>query len=724
MTDEICIDTLLDTTPRHTVLEEVVHTLCTMTQNDQPEFFRPVVAYFFAKMAGSMGATVRSEFEDRGMPINIYTVALASSGFGKGYSVSIMQDMFLKKFKERFMEETFEEVAERHLWELACERAVMSGKEEEEEKKIIDKQFERAGPVPFTFSSATPQAIKDVREKLMLAKLGSINFQVDEIGSNLISQTDALNLFLELYDYGHTEMRLVKNTADNQRFKELTGRTAANMLLFGTSSKLMDGSDTQRSFLEFLETGYARRCLFGWGIPGEQKARITPKERLKRLKERRTSSVDQQIQDHFGELADSARYGWEVVLDEDSTLALMEYEDQCKKRADEMSDYEVIRKPEMQHRHSKVLKLAGALAFVDGSTKATLTHIAQSIQIVEDSGRAFEKVITPVDPWIRLAKDLAALEGPVTEARLMDLPYYKSAKSTDRRNWMALAASWGYTNNVIIRKTYEDSIEFWEGESLQETQLDKLMLSYSNHEAYNYGADQAPFDEMHKLLAAPGMHWCNHSFKGGHRKSDNAIEGFNMVVIDVDGGVPLHLAHQELAEYAFITSTTKRHTADEHRYRLILPLSHRLNLDEDDYAEFMDNVMQWLPFASDPGARQRSKKWLTNPNTQIHVNQGNLLSALPFIPKTTKNEEFHREMEPLKSMDNLERWFAQRFTSGSRNNHMIRFALALLDTGMSYSDIERAVLSFNNRLSNGLTEDELRNTVLLTVAKKAYTPAA
>ena len=76
-------------------------------------------------------------------------------------------------------------------------------------------------------------------------------------------------------------------------------------------------------------------------------------------------------------------------------------------------------------------------------------------------------------------------------------------------------------------------------------------------------------------------------------------------------------------------------------------------------------------------------------------------------------------MVKLENLDNMERWFAQRMVSGNRNNQMLRFATMLVDTNqMSYQEIERRVLEFNAKLDNKLSEDELRQTVLITVARK------
>ena len=72
----------------------------------------------------------------------------------------------------------------------------------------------------------------------------------------------------------------------------------------------------------------------------------------------------------------------------------------------------------------------------------------------------------------------------------------------------------------------------------------------------------------------------------------------------------------------------------------------------------------------------------------------------------------------MANMDNLERWFAERMSSGNRNNTLLKFALALVDAGLTYIEIEGRVLNLNKQIQNPLTEDEIRNTVLITVAQK------
>ena len=96
----------------HPAIEDIVEVLCNKTQNTDRGFFRTEVAYFLAKMASIVRATIVTK--DRGeIPVNIYALALATSGFGKGHSVNIMENEFIKGFKRRFMEDTMPIIAEK-----------------------------------------------------------------------------------------------------------------------------------------------------------------------------------------------------------------------------------------------------------------------------------------------------------------------------------------------------------------------------------------------------------------------------------------------------------------------------------------------------------------------------------------------------------------------------------------------------------------------------------
>lgn len=709
--------------PHHIALEEISEVLCVKTGRDARPFFRTLAIYYMSVMASCMRARVNSPVYGE-LPVNSYVIALAGSGFGKGKSTGAMEDTIMCDFRNTFRDYVLQDQAEKNMNTLASRFAALRGGEEDKEYEKLAKEFATCGEYPFTFDGGSESAIKQVRQMLLLANCGSLNLQIDEIGTNLekIGTVEAMGAYLELYDKGKIKNKLLKNTADNKRGKELEGMTPANMLLFGTPDNLLDASALEKKFMLMLATGYARRCLFAWAeIP---RASGTDKITVDDIYARRTNPVNEAMTQkwcqHFASLADPAKLNWTVDVPEAVDKLIIAYELECLERAGKLGEFDAIRRAEMEHRYFRVLKIAGTLAFVEEALDMSEDHVKAAIKVVEESGAGFQSMLNREPAEAKLARFIASTGREMTHPELIqELPFYKAANKADRSDLLTLATAWGYKHHIVIKKSYVDGIELFAGEALKETNLEDLSLSWSKELSHGYDYVSVPFGDLPELTQAQGLHWANHAFLDQHRCEDKTIPGFDMLVFDVDGDVPLQTAHDLLEDYVFMTYTTKRHTPDNHRYRLILPMNYQLKLDAEDYRQFYRNVMTWLPFQVDESTVDRCRKWMTNDAGTYHQNaDGKLFDVLPFVPKTQKNEERQKEIKELGSLDNLERWFAQRIAEGNRNNNMIKFALALVDSGMDYNTVQQKVLSFNAKLSNGLSSDELQRTVLVTAAKR------
>lgn len=710
----------LDGVTHHPAIEEIVEVLNNRTQNTDKSFFRTVAAYFLGKMAASMRATIHTK--DRGeVPVNIYAMAFGSSGYGKGFSISILENEILDAFKSRMMSETFPVIADKNLWDLANTKAARDATDPQAEYDKYKAAFDRAGEYPFTFDSGTGAAVRQLRNKLLLGKIGSINYQVDELGSNLEGSTEILNTYLELYDQGLIKQKLIKNTSENVRDEDIGGKTPTNMLLFGTPVKVLDGGKTEDLFYSMLEVGFARRCIFGFGHQDKKASHsLTPEEIYRNLTQPQNSALIGKWRSIFYDLANPTKYSWVMLLQDDEAIELIRYKVECEKFADNLPDYREIQKAEVSHRYFKALKLAGAFAFVDGDSFITMENLKRAILLVEESGQAFQTILNREKSYVRLAKFIATEGTELTHADLHEaLPFYKTSVGA-RNEMISLATAWGYKQHIIIKKSYVDGIEMFKGETLKETNLSDMLFSFSDHFAYNYAENDTPvaFNQLHMLTQSKGMHWANHRFKNGHRSEETVIPGFNMIVFDIDGGVPISLAQEFFKDYKNLIYTTKRHTPTENRFRIILPLNYHLELDEEDYRLFMQSFAKWLPFEYDNHADQRSRKWLCHDGDFFYNEDGKLLDALQFIPRTSKNEQFEEEFKKVSSLDNLERWFASRMQEGNRNNNMLRFAMALVDSGMSYKEVKEKVNAFNKKISNKLSQNELDNTIFVTVSKQ------
>jgi hypothetical protein len=718
MTTKLLYDLdVIEKTPHHKAMSELVDLLCHRTGNVNRDFFQAEVAYFLGMIPSSMRAKIASP--ERGLiPINIYSIGLATSGFGKGHSVSILEEA-LSGFREEFMKSTFGQIAETSLFNMAVDIAAAKGGDEQKELEALENDYKKQGHAPFIFDSGTGPAVKQLRYKLLLAQIGAINFQMDEIGSNLVGNTEVLNTLLELYDLGKIKAKLVKNTPDNERGLDIAGSTPSNVLMFGTSSKLFDGSKIEEEFFSFLATGYARRCFFGMGKSEEFTPTVNPEDVYNALVSKNQSQALSKWKTHLTKFADPRYHGVEIDIPKEVGVELVAYRLFCEAQANQMPEHEEIRKAELSHRYFKSMKLAGVFAFLDDSPTITLDNLRQAIKVAEESGASFQNLLKRERNFVRLAKYIAASPDNLTHADLVeDLPYYPSS-TTARREMMDLAMAWGVSNHVVITKKVVSGVEFFSGSTLQETDLHKLTFSFSDHFAADYEPQEQPLDKLPKMLAAPGFHWSNHRFEGEHRAEDKVIPGFNMVVVDVDGGITLDAVHELLADYTFITSTTKRHTEEEHRFRLIMPTNYVLHLDKTDYKDFMNSFLLWLPFESDTSANQRAKKWMTHGGSQVHVNRGpQVVDVLPFIPKTKQNSEYVSSVADLGRLDHLERWFLNNMEVGSRNNNLLNYAMMLKDAGMGFAELEGKVLTLNEQMDNPLKKDEVQSTVLKSVAAK------
>lgn len=376
---------------------------------------------------------------------------------------------------------------------------------------------------------------------------------------------------------------------------------------------------------------------------------------------------------------------------------------------------------ELEHRYFKVMKLAGVYAFIDQQDEISPQHIEYAIKLAEDSGQAFVRLMTPQRPYIKLANYLAQTKTQVTLADLdEDLPSFRGSKAQkDEQIMMAIA--WGYKNNIVIKKSFTDSILFLHADTIQETNLDNLIVSYTNSPdmTSDYFNDTVSIENLSQLVQMADFHWLSHHVEHGYRKEENAIAGFNLLVLDVDSSTKLTTAMMLLKKYTAIYYTTKRHQENgEDRYRIILPLNYTLKLDSKEYKELYNNVINSLPFEVDAQCGQRAKKWLTNPNAQVHTVEGELFDILPFIPKTSKNEEREKLLQDQSQMDNLERWVINNTGDGNRNNMLLRFAMILVDAGFSFDSIKDKVISLNNKMADKLDEIELYNTIFHSVAAK------
>ncbi len=704
----------LDTLEFHKLSEDLVDILCRKTQNKNHLFFRILVAYHLAKLASNMRVTILTK--DRGsIPINLYAINLSPSGEGKTFATNIIEGEVTNQFKSTFLEATLPIIEEKNLFALAVKRAAIKNLEEDQCLAAILTEYDSLGPMPFSFDSGTTAAVKQLRHNMLMAGIGAMSLQIDEIGSNLLGNADVLGTFLETFDAGLLKPKITKNTRENVRSEEIDGVVPTNILLFGTPNKLLNGGKIEDELYSFLETGYARRCFFGFTKFSSKNTGMTPEEVYEALIDITASKRLKQISTNFAKLASAVNYNKIISVPKEVSILLIEYRMFCEAKAETFGEHEDIRKAEMNHRYFKALKLAGAYAFVDNRSIIDKEVLYAAIKMAEESGKAFKELLNRDRNYVKLAKYIAAIRREVTHVDLTeDLPFYKGANSV-KQDLMNLAVAWGYKHHIIIKKTESNGIDFFTGETLQKTDIKKLHVAYSSDISTGYKNVIAAFSDLYALTQQSHKHWINHHTSTGRRQEDCLISGFNLIVLDVDDAhTKIKTVQLLLKDYQYLIYTTKRHTATANRFRVILPINYHIQLDAEEFKEFMQNVFEWLPFKCDTATGQRSRKWLTHPGSYMYGKGEKLLDALAFIPKTSKNDECKQIIQSNQSLTNIERWFVQNSATGNRNNQLIRYALLLVDMGKDYNTIRTAILDLNKKLSNKLNVNEIDSTIMIS----------
>jgi hypothetical protein len=425
----------VDQMVHHPASEKLVAILCNKTQNSNPLFFRVLVGYYFSLVASMMRATIITH--DRGdIPVNMYALNLGTSGSGKGFSTNIIENSVINRFRTRYLEETFPLLAEINLPKLALKRANRKATDPDEELVRVQKEFDSLGSLVFSFDSGTPAAVKQMRHKLLMADTGSVNLQIDEIGSNLLANTDVLTTFLELYDVGRIKSKLVKNTSENIRSEEIVGQTPTNMMLFGTPAKLLNGGKQEEELYSMLETGYGRRCFFGYSRATNKMSDLTPEQVYTMLTNQDADAYLDKLSGTLENLADIINVNKKLVMTKQTSLVLITYRLKCEKEADLLPEHEEIKKAEISHRYFKALKLAGAYAFVDDSTELTTTHLYHAIKLAEESGDAFDNLLTrdrnyviaPRLIWLKICRSTVVQR--VKRARCSAWPLLTATRTT------------------------------------------------------------------------------------------------------------------------------------------------------------------------------------------------------------------------------------------------------------------------------------------------------
>ena len=616
-------------------------------------------------------------------------------------------------FRREFETNTFPSISELNLQAMADLRVVTEGIDQGKADRDVNFEFNNLPKFLYSFGSSTIEGYKALRNKLSMAEIGATSFTIDEIGSMMSANAEALASHLDSFDLGLSKQKLIKSDSN----AEMYGSVPSNLFMFGTQAKLFDGGKIEQEFFNLLEEGYGRRLLFGYvensnGLT----AKLTPEELYDIQTDTTTDLLVKSISSSIGNLSDVGYVSQTMTMSKEVAMLFIKYRSDCDEKAELMKSHEDVRKAVVSHGYWRAIKLAGAYAFVDEATEVSIDHAKAAIALIEQSNVSFDDIAKRPTSYVKLINYMADVNREITQVELVEnLPFYKGSEF-QKKEMMTLALAHGYRNKIVVKKTYSDGVEFFKAERLDETTLDKIDISWSTDITMGYQKHTGPWTDLPDLICKTGFHYTVNDWKDGHRNGSNLIPGFNICVLDVDNGTSIKAAQALLEEYEYIIYETKRSTPTNNRFRILIPLSHTLKLNEEDFKAFMSNVFDYMPFNVDEQTGNVSRKWLSNSSKPI-VNNGKFLDVYDFLPNTKKQEEMKEASVRITDADSVQRYFLLNQDTG-RNNCLIKYIFMLMDNNHSAEDAIVLARDMNSKFKEPLSSKELSATVFRTAYKR------
>lgn len=710
------------------------------THHNTYNTYRLSVLYKLTQLATHMNIKVTSNMLLSRSQSNcsIFAINAGVSGCGKTRSIEKLDE--LTKEAEKNVVKLISALEKERLEEIANELASYKPHHTDYKKMVKSKLIALNNRYNFVpkISNATVPALRELVKATYIHGLGSINYEVDEFTGTLNNgdQKEVANEFLQLYD-GKMSNKLLKYGSQEKqeevRLDNLTPTVSANYYLTGTYNKIHNEEAVGNQLITFLTDGAARRGIFAF--TSEEDRDPIPYE-LDYEYAQQIDSLKQQYSQWFASLININNLNKVINIPDDIDLELYNYSKECQKEAQDISDNipnANILKIELQARPYKIARLSAVLSFVQGFKEVDIQSYQYAKYCVELSSEALKKLINIDPPYVRLAKYLMSSNQEISVNQLLGLPDMKDPNNIKNKLFEA-ASSYAYDNNYLLhyiqRQESDTTLTYYKSTKLEINEFSTFepIVSYTKYspEQHIYGDtiistknNNLTLDRLINMVKCKDLAFTTHYSANGERKESQCENGFNLIVLDIDGTCNIETAKVMLSNYNNIIYTTKSHLKSKngkepaHHYRIILPIVRTLFLDKESYSELMNNIYKEFWFLKpDTSTKDRLRLWATNSEAEIFSNLSNELELFPahrYInqPKSYKIDK-KQSVEFYKHK--LKSFYLDE--SVGRNNTLYAYAMLCKDSGITNKEIIKNVLEANSKFSQPLGEDELFSTVL------------
>lgn len=210
------------------------------------------------------------------------------------------------------------------------------------------------------------------------------------------------------------------------------------------------------------------------------------------------------------------------------------------------------------------------------------------------------------------------------------------------------------------------------------------------------------------------------------------------LIFDIDDGLDIDTAYKMFSCYEGLIATTKSHTPEKHRFRIILPLQERTSCTYEEYTD----AMRWLmdtayPFL-DKQCKDPARIYFGNSNAEFEILDGRILFDFNrWVELAKKNKKVSAWVEskaPEPQNDGTKPdWYranwktpqmlkalrhGDKFAQGSRNGTLYAWAKYFQEMGFADAEIRDVVFWLNSE-GDGVPEREIESTIFRSMRLSA-----
>lgn len=536
---------------------------------------------------------------------NIYAMCFAPSGKGK----DVFQKTIMKKvYKDVF--ETQKRVAEDYRTRVEQEIENHLSKVDENGKPMFSAQQKqryrdehKAMDIVQKSRGGTEEGLDSLRQEMQKAGFGSTHFGnsefIDYIATNNGSKIDFVNFIKDLYEDGDSDAKVIKS---EKTIKEVTS-VPCTMYIHSALDGLSDDKKTENLFQALVGRGFARRCIIS--VPDGVKIERKTARQLKEEESRATEAIEI-YKKEINEVYQATMP--QPLVDEYITISMTEeaddthllYIQDCKILNDQEST--VKEGSEIQDRPWRALRVAACIAAFEHPESLVITQ--QDYETAVDHVMYYAKQFNNIlyTKQILVSEKLYDFivnkqgKGLVTKMEIYRSGLSPSGSSRQaqwlreiipeleelcRERGKVLKEINGERNSTHFR-IEDDTHDEIETKKLRKIDKFKVRLSFTKskddfpvqgYESYEFNFKSVGNNVRKGACYSPAF------FKDGYRKTTNLDGHGNLVIIDVDDGLPIEDAKNQLEslDIAALIVTTKSHQKEKggkpavDRYRVFLP---------------------------------------------------------------------------------------------------------------------------------------------------------